>query len=159
MRRALQFGLVALFAGVAAAFILPPPAVSQPFAFNHAKHASLTCAGCHVGVRAGERASLPTADVCTNCHATPPASVEASQWERLAAGGPFWRKVTRMPEHVMFSHRRHVVSAALQCESCHADIGQRTTPPSRVPVRLDMDTCLACHIAEGASEDCAGCHR
>lgn len=159
MRRALQFGLIALFAAVGTAFVLPAPSVSQPFAFNHAKHGPLTCAGCHAGVLTNQRAGLPGADVCTNCHATAPASVETSQWERLVAGGPFWKKVTRVPEHVMFSHRRHVVSAALQCESCHADIGQRTTPPSRAPVWLDMNTCLACHRAERASEDCAGCHR
>lgn len=160
MRRAFTFGLVALVAGVASAWVLPPAAVSQPLAFNHARHAAVTCAGCHGGVETRQRASLPGADVCAKCHATAPASVAGPAWERLMSGdAPFWNRLTAVPDHVMFSHRRHVAIARLACESCHADIGRRTTPPRRAPVRLDMDTCLGCHRVEGASEDCTGCHR
>jgi len=159
MRRALQFAAVGLVAAMGSVWILPEPSLSQELPFNHAKHAAVTCAGCHAGVQTTARAGLPGPAVCAKCHATAPASV-AKDWERLqAAGVRFWKPVTRLPEHVMFSHRRHVALAKLACASCHADIGQRTAPPGRMPVRLVMDTCLACHRAEGASEDCTGCHR
>ena len=160
MRRALLLSGVALVAAIASSLILPAAPVTQTLAFNHAKHAALTCAGCHAGIQTTARAGFPPPAVCAKCHATAPASVEPADWEQLQARGVrFWKPVTRLPEHVMFSHRRHVVLARLACASCHADIGERAAPPVRMPMRLVMDTCVACHRAEGASEDCAGCHR
>jgi hypothetical protein len=59
----------------------------------------------------------------------------------------------------MFSHRRHVTLAKLDCESCHGKMRERMAPLGVAPVRLDMNTCLSCHRREGAAEDCAACHR
>lgn len=160
MRRALLVTAVGLVSAIGSCLILPAAPVSQRIAFSHARHEPLTCAGCHDGINTSRRAGFPSPAVCAKCHATAPASVPAADWERLQTlGVAFWKPVTRMPEHVMFSHRRHVSLAGLACESCHADIGRRATPPRRPPMRLVMDTCLACHRAEGASEDCNGCHR
>lgn len=160
MRRPLLFTAVGLVAAIGSSLILPAAPVSQRIAFNHARHAPLTCVGCHAGIRTSQRAGIPSPAVCAKCHATAPASVAVADWERLQTlGVAFWNPVTRVPDHVMFSHRRHVSLAGLACESCHADIGRRTSPPRRVPVRLVMDTCLGCHRSEGVSEDCTGCHR
>jgi len=160
MRRALHFSLVALLAAIGSAWVLPAAPVTQPLAFNHAAHDAVTCAVCHDGVAGRQRAGLPSADVCLRCHATAPAAVAAGEWGRLVSGdAPLWNRVTTVPGHVMFSHRRHVAIAGLACESCHRDIGRSTTPPRRAPVRLDMDACIGCHRTEGASEDCTGCHR
>ncbi|MEI6668838.1 MAG: cytochrome c3 family protein [Acidobacteriota bacterium] len=134
--------------------------VSQPIAFNHAKHQALACAVCHRGVESRSRATLPVFADCAKCHATAPAGLSDDQWKSF--GGPQgieWVRVTQVPDHVKFSHRRHVASARLGCASCHADIGQRTTPPTMAPVRLDMKACLSCHHQEGITEDCAACHR
>lgn len=160
MRRALLFAGVALVAAIGSSLILPAAPVTQLLAFNHAKHVALTCAGCHDGIQTTQRAGFPSPAVCAKCHATAPASVPPAAWEQLQQSDVrFWKPVTRLPEHVMFSHRRHVVLARLACASCHADIGERTAPPARMPRRLVMNTCLTCHREEGASEDCAGCHR
>jgi hypothetical protein len=160
MSRALQFGLVAVVAAVVSVLILPSPSVSQELAFNHVVHEGTTCSVCHSGVERSQQAGFPSAAVCEKCHATGPASIAEADWEALLTrGSAFWRPVTDMPDHVMFSHRRHVVLAELDCTSCHAGIGQRATPPLRPPILLDMDTCLTCHQNEGASEDCSGCHR
>lgn len=160
MRRGVQFVIVVLLAAGVSTLILPPPSVSQPLPFNHAKHTGLTCSACHAGVTTTARAQLPAPAVCAKCHATAPVTVAEADWERLQSiGVRFWTPVTKMPDHVMFSHRRHVTLAGLACASCHGDIGQRTTPPGRMPVRLVMNTCLGCHRAEGASEDCTECHR
>ena len=150
-----------LVIGIAAAwvFLLPSAPSAQPIAFNHAKHQALTCAGCHRGVETSAHATLPGADVCAKCHASAPKGVDAGQWASLQKATVNWIKVTRIPDHVMFSHQRHVTLAKLDCSSCHGDIGQRTQPPARAPVRLEMTTCRACHQQEGASEDCAACHR
>jgi hypothetical protein len=162
MKRVFLFVVTMLTAAAIWAFVAPAVAVTQPLAFNHARHTvALTCVGCHSGVMTGEQASLPSGDTCAKCHASAPASVSAASWQALlqTAGPPPWVPVTRLPEHVMFSHRRHAALGGLACESCHGDIGTRATPPVRAPMRLEMKTCLACHQKEGASEDCAGCHR
>ena len=151
----------ALVIGIAAGWVLllPSRPAAQPIAFNHAKHQALTCAGCHRGAEASEHATLPGPDVCAKCHASAPKGVDAAQWTNLQRAAVNWVKVTRVPDHVLFSHQRHVTLAKLDCSSCHGDIGQRAAPPSRAPIRLEMDTCRACHQQAGASEDCAACHR
>ena len=151
----------ALVIGIAAAWmlLLPSRPAAQPIAFNHAKHQALTCAGCHRGAVTSERATLPGPDVCAKCHASAPKGVDAGPWNSLQSSTANWVKVTRVPDHVLFSHRRHVALGKLDCSSCHGDIGQRTAPPAGAPIRLEMATCRACHNQSGANEDCAACHR
>lgn len=141
--------------------LLPPAPVAQPLPFSHTSHSTMGCAVCHRGVESAARAGLPEAGACVKCHATAPRGVEpAAQWERIAKEGRIpWVRVTHVPEHVLFSHRRHVVLARLDCVSCHGDMARRAAPPGTPPLRLDMDACTACHRDEGASEDCAACHR
>jgi cytochrome c553 len=164
MRRLLLLLFVAVLVAAAWVMALPPVALAQPVAFNHAKHAPAGCVLCHEGAQGttgGARAGIPQADVCIRCHATAPArGVSESAWNDIAAGKTIaWRQVTRVPDHVAFSHRRHTGPANLACASCHGDMRQRTDPPGRPASRIAMTTCLDCHRREGASEDCAGCHR
>ncbi len=151
-----------LVLGVALAWILVMPSmpVAQPAAFNHARHKGVACTTCHRGAETSARAGIPELSDCQKCHATPPRQTGVAKWPSPGAARQIsWIQVTRVPDHVMFSHRRHVVSGRLTCPSCHGDIGDRTDPPGAPPARLDMDGCLSCHRREGASEDCAGCHR
>ena len=156
------FRTVALTLGTAAAWalLLPRPAVVQPLAFNHAKHTGMGCAVCHRGVAERARAGIPDASTCLKCHATAPRAAAGLKWDEVARTQTIaWASVTSLPQHVMFSHRRHVGLAQLECSSCHAGIGTSDAPPPRPPLRLDMEACLSCHRREGASQDCAGCHR
>ena len=162
MQRYILAALVAVVVAVGWVFALPSAPLAQPIAFNHAKHAAVGCAVCHRGAEAGARAGIPQGDVCMRCHATAPGQAR----ERRRVERPSrrehriaWLRVNRLPDHVAFSHRRHTGPGQLACASCHGDMRQRTAPPSRAQVRLVMTTCLACHKREGASEDCAGCHR
>ena len=161
MQRYILPALVAVVVAVGWVFALPPAPLAQPIAFNHARHASASCVLCHPGAEAGVRAGIPQSDFCARCHATVPGrGVSEAAWKDVSSGTRIaWLRVNRLPDHVAFSHRRHTGPGQLACASCHGDMRQRTTPPSRAPVRLVMDTCLTCHKREGASEDCAGCHR
>lgn len=161
MRHYVLPAVVTLTIAIAWILVLPEAPVAQPIAFNHARHDAIGCVVCHAGVSSGARAGIPQGDVCLRCHATAPSrGVTAASWNDIAAGHPIaWRQITQVPEHVRFSHRAHTGAGQLACASCHGDMQARTAPPARVPVRLVMNTCLACHIREGASEDCAGCHR
>ncbi len=155
-------GFVALALGVALTWmlVLPPAAAVQPMEFNHAKHLPIACATCHTGVVYGARAGLPAGTFCTKCHATAPAAVREDGWARVAhAPAAPWVPLTRLPADVRFSHERHVSAGIIACASCHGDIGTRSAPAPRNPIRLDMDTCLACHRRENVTEDCAACHR
>jgi hypothetical protein len=154
--------LAALTLGTAAAWVLlmPRAPLGQPIAFSHARHAGMGCGVCHRGAETAARAGIPQGDVCLKCHATAPRAVAAAKWDEVARAQPIaWVRVSRLPGHAMFSHRRHVGLARLECTSCHADVGTSVVPPGRPPLRLDMDACLDCHKREGASQDCAACHR
>jgi hypothetical protein len=161
MRRVALPVLVALAVAAGWVFVLPAAPVAQPIAFNHARHGAVSCVVCHRGAETGAHAGIPQSNVCTRCHATAPGqSIPAPAWADIAAGRPIaWRQVTRVPEHVMFSHRRHTTLGQLACASCHGDMTTRVAPVSAPATRIIMDTCLSCHKREGASEDCAGCHR
>jgi hypothetical protein len=161
MQRYLLPALVAVIVAVGWIFALPSAPLAQPIAFNHAKHAPIGCVVCHRGAEAGARAGIPQGDVCARCHATAPGRVVSdAAWSDIAGGKRIaWLRVNRLPDHVHFSHERHTVSGQLACESCHGDMRQRSAPPARAQTRLVMTTCLQCHRREGASEDCAGCHR
>ena len=138
---------------------LPTAPLRQPIAFPHAKHQTTACAVCHRGAATETRAGIPEIALCGKCHATPPASAAAAWNVATATRAIGWVQITHVPAHVMFSHRRHVTLARLDCASCHGAMRERSTPPGRAPVRLTMTTCLSCHRDEGAAEDCAACHR
>ena len=152
--------IVALVAGLAAA----RRPVSQPIAFNHNLHVEelgSECADCHQHVMTGARATIPNIAVCADCHeeAQGESAAEAKLVEHIQAGEPIpWVKVTTVPDHVYFSHRRHAAIAAIACEDCHGEVGLRTEPVVRPAVRMTMDHCMECHEASGASNDCIWCH-
>jgi hypothetical protein len=154
-----RVGLTTL--AVAAAWIaaLPSAPVRQPIAFAHATHRTTGCAVCHRGAATAARAGIPDAALCAKCHATAPGGVSLAG-DAAAPGRPIsWVQVTRVADHVLFSHRRHVSIARIDCVSCHGEVRNRAVPVTRVAVRLTMDTCLSCHRQEHAAEDCAACHR
>jgi hypothetical protein len=153
------FGAALVTVLVAAAWVvvLPPSPVRQPIAFPHAKHQGVACTVCHRGAATTARAGIPNDAMCAKCHSTIPGRTTASTAER---DQPIkWVQVTHVPDHVMFSHRRHVTLAKLDCESCHGKVRDRMAPLGVAAVRLEMNTCLSCHRREGAAEDCAACHR
>lgn len=140
-------------------------AVPQPVQFNHRKHTeelNLECAFCHVYVTTGAHAGLPDAATCSICHSTVQGtSEEAARVTRLLeAGDPLsFNKLFRLPDHVLYTHRRHVAIAALPCEGCHGAIASAVRPPARALVQIDMDFCMDCHRQREASLECTACHR
>ncbi|MDH3496011.1 MAG: cytochrome c family protein [Gemmatimonadota bacterium] len=141
------------------------PRVPQPVAFNHRKHTQdlgLACDFCHRYVRTGAHSGLPDASTCSLCHSSPQGtSAEAARVTELLAAGDslHFNKLFRMPDHVFYTHRRHVAIADLACATCHGDIDQTERPPPRALVTIDMAFCVSCHKAEGATLDCNACHR
>ena len=67
-----------------------------------------------------------------------------------------WTRLHRVPDHVFFSHQRHL-AMNVGCQACHGDVaamahGQRVH-------ELNMGFCMDCHQANQASVDCLTCHK
>ncbi|MFQ5500623.1 MAG: cytochrome c3 family protein [Candidatus Zixiibacteriota bacterium] len=136
--------------------------VQQPYEFNHAAHRVMACVRCHVGAIDGVRSTLPSFEICQNCHTGSPKSGEKAEaaWAKAVQDGGFkWKKATSVPDHVFYSHRLHTKSGQIPCESCHAEIGDLTGPPTLPLIRIQMSFCIDCHEERGVTEDCARCHK
>ncbi len=139
--------------------------IPQPVQFNHKKHTGdlgLDCAFCHAYVGSGAHAGLPDHTTCAMCHTTTQGTSEeaARVTALLEAGEPLrFNKLFRMPDHVFYTHRRHVAVAELPCQECHGGIADTEQPPRRALVRIDMDFCMDCHREQQASLECTACHR
>jgi hypothetical protein len=138
--------------------------VSQPIQFNHERHvktAGLECSACHEYFNTSEHSGLPSLDTCEGCHAE--AVTESPEEGRLRAlfassPRPEFKKLFRLPDHVYYSHQRHVAAGGLACENCHGAIAETTSPPTSPLRRITMATCLDCHAERGVKTDCTGCH-
>jgi hypothetical protein len=139
--------------------------VRQPIAFNHRAHvkgAGIDCSTCHQYYAEHQHSGLPDLAVCTTCHQAPiTASPEERKLIALAASPspPAFRKLFRLPDHVSYSHRRHVTVARLACSTCHGAIADSTTPPERPLVEVTMSRCTGCHTRVSVQTDCTACHR
>jgi len=139
--------------------------VRQPIAYNHRLHTQdleISCENCHVGATSGEQAGPPDLQTCLECHeeaVTDKADEEkirayASKGEQIP-----WKRLTCLPDHVFFSHRRHVTVGQIDCATCHGPMAVQTKPPEKALKTLKMSDCLHCHEKSGASLDCNACHR
>ena len=146
--------IVALFQSLYSINIMEGYQPSQPIAFPHAAHAGINgidCKYCHNTVTKSKSASIPSVNVCMNCHKQidgegKPFAGEikkiyaAAGWDK--AGMKYtgktkpivWNKVHVLPEHVYFNHSQHVVVGGLDCKQCHGDMTQMTEAAKVQPV-------------------------
>lgn len=181
---------VALAIGVVSALgawlLTGESAVLQPIAFPHKAHLDLKdpkfeCTTCHDQATKGAVAGRPSTKKCLSCHSGETKSAEEKKLQTLGEkGGEIpWRRVWRLPVHVFFSHRTHVVAAEVKCQTCHGPMESMDRPPRRPLKQLTMSDCIGCHeqwrwpdegVARGTasttvrtarrvSTDCNACHR
>jgi mono/diheme cytochrome c family protein len=148
----------------------------QPIYYSHKVHAGLNqinCLYCHGGAMEGKQASIPSVNVCMNCHKQiseykGPKIFDAagneingtSEINKLYeyAGvdpknpGAFdpskakpipWIRIHNLPDHAYFNHAQHVNAGKQQCQSCHGEI----TDMHEVKQfsELSMSWCINCH--------------
>jgi hypothetical protein len=180
---ALPVALLALLVlGVGALALLPawrpPPPPQQPMGFSHKVHAGdnrIGCSACHAFADRGPVAGLPSMARCRGCHKFVKEDPDRPQldqalkplvaWLRQKPPQPIpWVRVYRLPDHVAFTHQRHVVSG-VRCQECHGEVermeqlGQATS--------LLMGWCLECHRRKQAEKpaerahltECLTCHK
>ena len=152
------FGAYLIFA------LRPRAAPQQPIAFDHQLMvgSGIPCLYCHTNAIKGPAAGIPSVQLCMGCHDviavdSPEVQKLAGYWQRQE---PIpWVRVHRLPRFVFFTHQVHV-SAGLNCENCHGDVGTMET--THAVVVMDMGWCLRCHEKQPNApqlKDCVVCHR
>jgi hypothetical protein len=139
-----------------------PISPAQPIAFPHTIHAGrlgLACTFCHSSAESSPRAGVPPLPTCMGCHQA--VAVERPGVRTLRGhaerGEPVaWIRVHRLPDHVYFTHKRHV-RAGLDCAACHGAVAAMERVKRVRP--LTMGCCVTCHRLRGAPTDCTTCHR
>ncbi len=166
--------LAALLAGAGALALMgAAPPVEQPFRFSHKIHAGderIGCTSCHAYAERGPVAGVPSMARCQGCHKFVKEDKDNAQLDQelkalrkvLDEGKPVqWARVHRVPDHVYFPHRRHVVNAKLECKACHGEVEKMDVVRQVSP--LTMGWCLECHQntknqTKGPT-DCWACHK
>ncbi len=187
MLAALGLVVVAVLIGVMMANPRKGYAPKQPIYFPHSKMAAepdwrteaggeevnyggygIPCRYCHTMSYEGRHSTLPSTDICMNCHSTVGQDKEwvlelKKYWER---GEPIpWIKVHDLPDFVYYDHSVHLNSVdasgepKLDCVDCHSDVENHDVV--EVQTEFNMSWCLDCHRKPemAASTDCVVCHR
>ncbi|MGZ3884291.1 MAG: cytochrome c3 family protein [Bacteroidia bacterium] len=136
----------------------------QPIKFSHKIHAGdneIACQYCHNTVEKSRHASIPSVNVCMNCHKgiqegattgkTEIAKIYAAagfdpssgKYDASKANPLKWIKVHNLPDHVYFNHSQHVVAGKQECATCHGDLKSMTVAEQKTP--LTMKWCIECH--------------
>ncbi len=139
-------------------------APEQPIKYSHKAHIDqgLECDECHIHVNDQTFASIPKISQCLECHED--AITESPEEEKIrtiaSQGGELhWERVFRLPSHVFFSHRRHVVVGEVECVNCHGEMWKLTEPPKKPLKELVMEDCIDCHTKRDVAWDCIDCHK
>lgn len=138
--------------------------IEQPIQYNHSIHvdeAGLYCSDCHVGVETKIQATLPTIKRCSTCHSEMQGESpeEAKVVEAVNNKEEIhWNRIYTLPEHVFFSHRRHVTAGKVACSECHGEVEKLTKPADHQLVPIQMKRCMKCHDRKSVSNDCINCH-
>lgn len=146
----------------------------QPIFYSHRVHAGINqinCMYCHIGTYQGKQATVPSVNICMNCHmaindykgpklyTAEGKEVDGSaeiqklyQYAGYTPGQPWdaskakpiaWVRIHNLPDHVYFNHSQHVVVGKVQCQTCHGDITKMDEVKQFAP--LAMGWCINCH--------------
>lgn len=137
----------------------------QPVAFSHELHAGkyqIDCKYCHSSVEVSRHSTVPSGNVCMNCHqflVMKPESTELKKVRDAFESGKSiaWQKVHLLPDFVKFNHAAHI-AAGKQCQDCHGPV--ETMPVVYQKNSLSMGWCIECHRRpeHNAPVGCGTCH-
>jgi hypothetical protein len=151
--------LIAVITVLACAQPAPPP---QPVPFSHKVHAGVNgigCQMCHAYAEHAPVAGIPSMARCFGCHKFVARDKQNVQLViKTYQDGKVleWNRVHRVPDHVRFTHERHV-AAGLTCQTCHGEVEAMDVVRQVSP--LTMGWCVDCHVQRRASTDCLTCHK
>jgi len=125
----------------------------QPIAFSHKLHAGqykIACQYCHIGVEKGKSATIPSTNICMNCHTyiqegsrygTKEIAKILESWQ---TGKPIeWVRIHNLPDLVYFNHAQHVKVGGIACQTCHGPVEEMEEVYQYSD--LSMGWCINCH--------------
>lgn len=128
-------------------------APKQPIAFSHKIHAGqyeIDCKYCHVGVTKGKSATIPSVNICMNCHNQIKSGTLTGEGQIRMITEAFekkqpieWVRIHNLPDLAYFNHAQHVVVGGVECQTCHGPI--ETMDVVRQHSLLTMGWCIDCH--------------
>ncbi len=123
-------------------------APEQPIPFSHKLHAGdnkIDCKYCHSGVEKSRHATIPSLNVCMNCHVA--VKTDSPYIKKMKKsfedGKPIeWVRIHELPDYVYFPHKRHVAKG-ISCEECHGKVQEMNRVEQKSA--LTMGWCMECH--------------
>lgn len=138
----------------------------QPIKYSHELHAGtlkIDCQYCHFGAYKSKNASIPSANVCMNCHNYVTASdkyngetspeiakiykaLDYDPQSKTYGDNPKpiqWIRIHNLPDLAYFNHSQHVTVAGIKCQECHGPIQGMKEVYQYAP--LTMKWCINCH--------------
>lgn len=146
----------------------------QPIFYSHKVHAGtnqISCLYCHGGAQDSKQASIPSVNVCMNCHmaikeytgdpitredgSSVNGTAEIQKLYQYAGWNPDlkkydrpgkpieWIRIHNLPDHVYFNHSQHVKVGQQKCQTCHGNIQEM--PEVAQFADLSMGWCINCH--------------
>lgn len=146
-------GFKALINGLLSIGVQQGYAPKQPIAFSHKLHAGdleIDCKYCHVGVMKGKSATIPSVNICMNCHnqikegsSTGAGQIQLIR-EAFENNKPIeWVRIHNLPDLAYFNHAQHVNVAGVECQTCHGPVQEMEVV--RQHSLLTMGWCIDCH--------------
>jgi cytochrome c2 len=132
----------------------------QPIKYSHELHAGvmkIDCQYCHSGAYKSKNASIPSLNICMNCHKVvktespeihkiydalgyDPAT---TKYDSTKAKPIQWVRVHNLPDFAYFNHSQHVKVGKIICQTCHGPIQTMKEVYQYSP--LTMKWCIQCH--------------
>lgn len=184
-RNKIYIALIAILLFVAGGWLVAKGAINlgrqkgyqptQPIYYSHKVHVGvnqINCLYCHGAAWESKHATIPSTNVCMNCHKAIQAYekgpklydddgneingtaeiqklynyagfVPGQPWDISKAKPVEWIKIHNLPDHVYFNHAQHVNAGKVACQSCHGNI-QEMDKVQQVS-DLSMGWCINCH--------------
>jgi mono/diheme cytochrome c family protein len=146
----------------------------QPIYYSHKVHAGtnqISCLYCHGNAFEGKHATVPSSNVCMNCHMAIKeykgekmyredgtevnGTAEIQKLYKAVGWDPNskkytgkeeaikWVKIHNLPDHVYFNHSQHTKAGKVQCQTCHGPVQEMGEVKQFTD--LSMGWCINCH--------------
>ncbi len=132
----------------------------QPIKYSHELHAGqmkIDCQYCHGGAYKSKNATIPSLNVCMNCHKVVKTESEeihkiydalgydpkTQKYDSTAAKPIQWIRIHNLPDLAYFNHSQHVKVGGIKCQACHGPVETMKEVYQYSP--LTMKWCIQCH--------------
>jgi len=132
----------------------------QPIRYSHQLHAGamkIDCQYCHAPAYKSKNATIPSLNICMNCHKVVKTESpeiqkiynalgydpQTQKYDSTKAKPIQWVRIHNLPDFAYFNHSQHVSVGKIRCQTCHGPIQNMQEVYQYSP--LTMKWCIQCH--------------